>query len=139
MKHRDRHHSAPHHPAPHGRAAGHGPDRDGRPLHRRRRKPFDYGALRLFLLALIEERPRHGYELIRAIEERTAGRYVPSPGVIYPTLAWLDDMGFVAAESGAGRKAHPSTAEGRALLAANGKALPERLARDWSEEREDGG
>lgn len=105
--------------------------------HRRGRGPFDYGALRLFILALIADGPRHGYELMRIIEERTQGRYIPSPGVIYPTLAWLDDMGFVTTETEAGRKSHRITAEGKAFLAANRERVDTMLARDWTLVEED--
>ncbi|MCX5577795.1 PadR family transcriptional regulator [Kaistia terrae] len=91
---------------------------------------FDYGELRLLLLAMIAERPWHGYELIKAIEERFAGSYSPSPGVIYPTLAWLDDMGYAAIEPvEAGRKRYRITAEGEAFLVANRAAADELLAR----------
>ncbi|GAB5097546.1 PadR family transcriptional regulator [Caballeronia sp. HLA56] len=81
---------------------------------------FDYGELRLLLLAMISERPRHGYELIKAIEERMEGRYTPSPGVMYPTLAWLDDMGYAAPLAKvSSRKCYRITAEGQAFLVAN--------------------
>lgn len=96
---------------------------------------FDYGDLRLLLLAMIAERPRHGYELIKSIEERFGGSYTPSPGVIYPTLAWLDDMGYAAIDmvgaggEGAGRKIYRITAEGEAFLAANRAAVDEILSR----------
>ena len=91
---------------------------------------FDYGELRLLLLAMIAERPWHGYELIKAIEERFGGTYSPSPGVIYPTLAWLDDMGYAAIEPvEAGRKRYRITAEGEAFLVANREAADELLAR----------
>src|SRR3954467_226608 len=60
-----------------------------------RRRMFDGGELRLVLLALLEEQPRHGYDLIREIEERTGGSYAPSPGVVYPTLTMLDEMGQI--------------------------------------------
>jgi len=91
---------------------------------------FDYGELRLLLLAMIEERPRHGYEIIKAIEERFGGSYTPSPGVIYPTLAWLDDMGYAAIETEtSGRKRYRLTAEGEAFLLANRTAADELLSR----------
>ena len=79
---------------------------------------------------MIAERPRHGYELIKAIEERMGGSYSPSPGVIYPTLAWLDDMGYTALDAEeAGRKRHRITPEGEAFLVANRAAADELLAR----------
>jgi DNA-binding PadR family transcriptional regulator len=91
---------------------------------------FDYGELRLLLLAMIAERPRHGYELIKAIEERFGGSYSPSPGVVYPTLSWLEDMGYAAidAEEG-GRKRYRITPEGEAFLVANRAAADALLSR----------
>jgi DNA-binding PadR family transcriptional regulator len=84
---------------------------------RSRRRVFDSGELRLVLLKLIADEPRHGYELIRAIEELTGGRYVPSPGMIYPTLTMLDEMGHVAEiKSDGARKAFAVTADGTAHL-----------------------
>jgi DNA-binding PadR family transcriptional regulator len=70
----------------------------------RRRRMFDGGELRLVLLKLIAEQERHGYDLIRAIEERTGGAYAPSPGVVYPTLTLLDDMGLIEAQQAEGSK-----------------------------------
>jgi len=84
---------------------------------RSRRRVFDSGELRLVLLKLIADEPRHGYELIRAIEELTGGRYVPSPGMIYPTLTMLDEMGHIAEiKSDGARKAFAITADGTAHL-----------------------
>jgi DNA-binding PadR family transcriptional regulator len=81
---------------------------------------------------MIGEQPRHGYELMKAIEERMGGSYSPSPGVIYPTLWWLEDMGFAALEAEeAGRKRYRITAEGQAFLTANhtaGNNLFSRIA-----------
>ncbi|MGC6329356.1 PadR family transcriptional regulator [Rhizorhabdus sp. FW153] len=71
---------------------------------RGRRRVFDGAELRLVLLALIGEQPRHGYDLIKAIEERTGGGYAPSPGVIYPTLTMLEDMGQIAEQAAEGAK-----------------------------------
>ena len=100
------------------------PDHHG-PIHhpRRRGRPFDYGDLRLLVLAMMAERPRHGYELIKAIEEKTGGGYSPSPGVIYPTLAWLEDMGYATATAEGGRRSFAITGQGRAFLAANRAGL----------------
>nr|WP_184168356.1 PadR family transcriptional regulator [Sphingomonas kyeonggiensis] len=69
-----------------------------------RRRMFDGTELRLILLKLIEEQPRHGYDLIREIEERTGGAYAPSPGVVYPTLTMLDDMGLIEESKSEGAK-----------------------------------
>ena len=78
---------------------------------------FESGELRLVLLKLIADEPRHGYDLIRAIEELTAGEYAPSPGVIYPTLTLLQDMGLIEEAPGEGpRKSFQVTDEGRAHL-----------------------
>jgi DNA-binding PadR family transcriptional regulator len=108
--------------------------RDRRHGHHRRRhggRLLDYGELRFLLLAMIAERPRHGYELIKAIEERFGGSYTPSPGVIYPTLAWLDDMGYARIEAEqAGRKLYRITSEGEAFLVANRAAVDELLVRE---------
>jgi DNA-binding PadR family transcriptional regulator len=81
---------------------------------------LEHGDLRFVLLALIEEQPRHGYELIKALEERTGGAYRPSPGVVYPTLSLLEDEGFVRQAGGeTGRKLYEITDEGRQALAEN--------------------
>src|SRR5919107_5084440 len=84
---------------------------------RSRRRMFESGELRLVLLKLIADEPRHGYDLIRAIEELTGGEYAPSPGVIYPTLTLLQDMGFIEETDAEGaRKAYSATEEGRQHL-----------------------
>jgi DNA-binding PadR family transcriptional regulator len=91
---------------------------------------FAHGDLRLVILHLIAEKPRHGYELIKAIEERVGGAYSPSPGVIYPTLTLLEELGYVTASAGeGGKKLHELTAEGRAFLDANRPAVDALLAR----------
>jgi len=79
---------------------------------------FESGELRLVLLKLIADEPRHGYDLIRAIEDLTGGEYAPSPGVVYPTLTLLQDMGLIEEAPGEGpRKPFQATGEGRAHLA----------------------
>ena len=94
----------------------------------RRRGQFDSAELRLLLLQLIAEQPRHGYDLIRELESRSGGAYAPSPGVVYPTLTMLQDMGFLAEAPAEGaRKAYAITPEGTAHLEAN-KAQAETLA-----------
>jgi len=88
---------------------------------------FDNGDLRYVLLRLIAEKPRHGYELIKAIEEHFGGTYSPSPGVIYPTLTLLEELGYLHPEAPeAGRKLFSITAEGRAFLDAN-RALADAI------------
>jgi DNA-binding PadR family transcriptional regulator len=129
-----------HHRHPHGRDA-HGSHerrfaRTGRGLrldHGRHGlgRLFAHGDLRLVILHLIAEKPRHGYEIIKAIEERVAGAYSPSPGVVYPTLTLLEELGYVTVDAaGDGtRKLHAITDQGRAFLEANRPALEALLAR----------
>jgi DNA-binding PadR family transcriptional regulator len=82
-----------------------------------RRRMFDGGELRLVLLKLIGDQPRHGYDLIRAVEERTGGAYSPSPGVVYPTITLLADMGLIGEQETPGaRKLFAITPEGTAHL-----------------------
>jgi len=106
-----------------GRGRGH---RGGNP-HRgggRRGRLFDQGDLRLVMLDLIAEEPRHGYEIIKSIEERVGGAYSPSPGVIYPTLTLLEEMGFATVKTTDGaRKLYAITPEGQTHLDENRATL----------------
>ncbi|SMF52269.1 DNA-binding transcriptional regulator, PadR family [Xaviernesmea oryzae] len=77
------------------------------------------GDLRLVVLALIEKEPRHGYEIIKHIEDLTYGFYAPSPGVIYPTLTYLEEAGYVVAEADGNKKRYVITDEGRKYLDEN--------------------
>ncbi len=96
----------------------------------RRSRVFEGGELKLVLLKLIADQPRHGYDLIRAIEELTGGRYAPSPGVVYPTLTMLQDMGLVEeAEGGGGRRPFQITEAGTAHLDENREEADELFAR----------
>lgn len=96
----------------------------------RARRMFDGGELRLVLLRMIADAPRHGYELIKAIEELTGGAYAPSPGVIYPTLTMLGDMGLIEEQASEGaRKRFAVTAEGEAHLAENAETVEALMAR----------
>ena len=95
----------------------------GRGGVRGRRRPLDHGDLRLLLLSLLAEEPRHGYDLIREIETRTGGAYVPSPGVIYPALEALLDLGWVEAETAGSKRSFILTVEGRDQLAAEAEAV----------------
>jgi DNA-binding PadR family transcriptional regulator len=90
---------------------------------------FDHGELRLVVLALVAEQPRHGYELIKEIEDRVAGTYSPSPGVIYPTLTMLEELGHATVAESGGKKLYAITPEGTAWLAANQPAVDAALAR----------
>lgn len=102
----------------------------GRGERGERRRMFDGGELRLVLLKLIADEPRHGYDLIRHIEELTGGSYAPSPGVIYPTLTMLDDMGQIEAQQSEGaKKLFAITDAGRAELEANSEIVDAALAR----------
>lgn len=113
----------------------HGPDHDRRHRgHGRERASlgrfFAQGDLRLLVLTLVGEKPRHGYEIIKAIEDRVAGAYSPSPGVIYPTLTLLEELGYVTvAAAEGGKKLHEITSTGRAFLDLNQPALAAILAR----------
>jgi DNA-binding PadR family transcriptional regulator len=95
-----------------------------------RRRMFDGGELRLVLLKLIADKPRHGYDLIRAIEERTGGAYAPSPGIVYPTLTMLSEMGLIEEQLAEGaRKQFAITPEGTAHLVEHDAEVTAMLAR----------
>jgi DNA-binding PadR family transcriptional regulator len=108
---------------------GGGPRGPRGPRHGRRRL-FDRAELRLLLLKLIAEQPRHGYDLIKAMEGLSGGHYSPSPGVVYPALAMLADEGLVAErESEDQRRQFAITAAGEAVLAEESAAADEAFAR----------
>ena len=89
------------------------------------------GDLKLIALALIEQQPRHGYDIIKALEERTAGFYAPSPGVVYPTLTYLEEVGHVTSQPEGAKKLYAITEAGRAWLDENraiAEAVLERLS-----------
>ncbi len=109
-----------------GRHEGRGPGRgEGRGEGGRRRgRMFGPGDLRLVLLSLIEQEPRHGYDLIKAIETLFGGGYAPSPGVVYPTLSMLSDEGLIAgAEDAGGKRVFSLTEAGKAWLDENRAAV----------------
>jgi DNA-binding PadR family transcriptional regulator len=96
------------------------------------RRHFEQGDLRFVILHQLAEKPRHGYEIIKAIEEQFGGLYSPSPGVIYPTLTLLEDLGYarVAPAAGdGGKKICEITDAGRAFLTENKAALDAVLQR----------
>lgn len=101
-----------------GICTGLGRNFDGQGQGRRNRgRVFNHGDLRLITLMLIDEKSRHGYDIIRSIEESVGGQYVPSPGVIYPTLTMLEEMGHIAAvPSDDGKKLYTSTEAGKEFL-----------------------
>ncbi len=91
---------------------------------------FDQGDLKLVILRLLDEKPRHGYEIIKELEERSSGRYTPSAGAVYPTLTMLEDLGYaeVTPEEG-GKKVYTITEAGRAHLAEHRPAVDELFER----------
>jgi DNA-binding PadR family transcriptional regulator len=85
------------------------------------------GELQLVLLALLAQRPRHGYELIKALEERSGGFYSPSPGMVYPALTWLEEMGYASVTAEGARKLYSITDTGRQYLGENQEAADTML------------
>ena len=97
---------------------------------RERKRMFSGGEFRLLLLRLIADEPRHGYELIKAIEELTGGDYAPSPGILYPTLTMLEDMGLIAEQKSKDvKKIFEATEDGRAHLQENAEEVEELIER----------
>jgi DNA-binding PadR family transcriptional regulator len=82
----------------------------------RRASSFQKGDLKYIILDLIKDKPRHGYDIIRELEEKSHGLYKPSPGVIYPTLQMLEEMGYATASEQEGKKVYAITEEGRRFL-----------------------
>ena len=104
----------------------------GRGFGMRGPKMFEAGALRYIVLQMIAEQPRHGYDIIKAIEERLGGGYAPSPGVIYPLLSMLEDLGHVVVAQEGNKKLHTITPEGQVFLDENRgfvKAVNARMSR----------
>ncbi|KAA8717186.1 PadR family transcriptional regulator [Morganella psychrotolerans] len=88
------------------------------------RRLLDHGDLRIMMLANLNQKPSHGYELIKSISQLTSGLYTPSPGVIYPTLTLLEDQFLIVAEdTGNGRKSYSLTPEGKLHLDENAGVL----------------
>src|SRR5579863_10273350 len=110
-----------------GRFGGHGfggrhglGGRDGMdPDDMRAGRMLAQGDLRLIALALIAVEPRHGYEIIKLVEEKTSDWYSPSPGIVYPTLTYLEEAGYVTASTEGSKKLYTITDEGRAYLESN--------------------
>src|ERR1700742_488389 len=96
---------------PGGRGGGRGGFGPGRKL--------GSGDLQLLLLALRAEKPSHGYELIKALEERSSGYYSPSPGMVYPALTYLEELGHASVTAEGTRKLYSATEAGRKHLADN--------------------
>ncbi|GAC1402216.1 MAG: hypothetical protein NVSMB65_19380 [Chloroflexota bacterium] len=111
-----------------------GPGRWGPPGGPGERR-FGRGDIKYLLLDLLRDRPMHGYEMIKELENRHAGLYAPSPGSVYPTLQLLEDREFVTAEMVDGKKVYTITASGRAFLderAEHVEGLRGRGAQDWN-------
>ncbi len=115
-----------HHHDMHHRARPGSDERDFRGGGMGGKRMFEQGHLRLLVLSLLQEQPRHGYEIIKAIEELAGGDYAPSPGVIYPTLTLLEETGFASVSEVNGKKKYAITAEGEAEIA-NEKETLERI------------
>jgi DNA-binding PadR family transcriptional regulator len=96
----------------------------GRGRRGRGGRMFEQGDLKLVILRLLEEKPRHGYEIIKELESRSGGAYSPSPGTVYPTLTMLEDLGYARAvpEEG-GKKIYEITDEGKKHLAENSSTV----------------
>jgi len=94
---------------------------DGEALTRGRK--FSSDDLQLMLLAHLEEKASHGYELIKAVEARSNGFYTPSPGMIYPALTYLEEIGYVTVEANGNKKRYALAAEGREHLSAHRERL----------------
>lgn len=95
----------------------------------RRSRVLEHGDLRMLVLKFVSESPRHGYELIKAIEDLTGGVYAPSPGVIYPTLTLLEELGQVSGTTEGTKRLFTITAAGRTALEESQPALDSMLAR----------
>lgn len=96
---------------------------------RGRRQMFEAGEMKFVILRLLREKPRHGYEVIRAIEEKLGGWYTPSAGTVYPTLQLLEDQGYVRIVETEGKKVYHLTPEGEAFLEENKSTLEDIMER----------
>ncbi len=98
--------------------------------HMRGEGPFQRGVLKYIILQHLKEKPCHGYEIIRALEDRLHGLYVPSAGTIYPRLQMLESSGYVTSVVSEGKKVYSITDEGQSFLSENeeiGQAINDRL------------
>lgn len=82
----------------------------------RRERPFRRGDIRYIILDLLKDKPSYGYEIIRTLQERFHGFYIPSPGTVYPTLQMFEEMGYVTAAEQDGKKGYTISEEGRRFL-----------------------
>jgi DNA-binding PadR family transcriptional regulator len=93
-----------------------GPGGRTRRRQRMRKQMFESGEVKYVILRLLKEKPRHGYEVMKALEEKLGGWYTPSAGTVYPTLQLLEDQGYVRVEETEGKKVYHITPEGEAFL-----------------------
>ena len=96
---------------------------------RRRTSMFESGEMKFVILRLLKEQPRHGYEIIKALEEKMFGCYTPSAGTIYPTLQLLEDQGYVRAVETDGKRVYHITPEGQRFLAEHHDVLEDIFER----------
>ena len=97
--------------------------------------PFQKGDLKYVILDLIKDKPSHGYEIIRRLEERSHGCYIPSPGAVYPTLQLLEEMGYIEAKQHDGKKIYTITDEGRKFLSEQeqfAEGIKQQMSERWS-------
>jgi DNA-binding PadR family transcriptional regulator len=129
-----RHHFMGRHHPGHGRHGfgrfGGGFMEDGSPGGRGMRmgRKLASGDLQLLVLALLAEKPRHGYEIIKALEEKSKGFYTPSPGMVYPALTYLEEIGYATVEADGTRKLYNITESGRAQLEKNRSVVDSMFA-----------
>jgi DNA-binding PadR family transcriptional regulator len=95
----------------------------------RRNQMFESGEVKFVILRLIKEKPRHGYEVIKALEEKMGGCYTPSAGTVYPTLQLLEDQGYIKAVDTEGKKVYHITPEGEKFLEENRDVLDDIIQR----------
>jgi DNA-binding PadR family transcriptional regulator len=112
-----------------GFAFGFGPRAWGGSWRRGRRQWFESGDMKYVILQLLQEKPRHGYEVMKELEQRMHGCYTPSPGTVYPTLQWLEDEGLVTARDVEGKKVYEVTEAGRQFLEEHRDVVDDIFAR----------
>jgi DNA-binding PadR family transcriptional regulator len=97
--------------------------------------PFQKGDLKYVILDLIKDKPSHGYEIIRRLEERSHGCYIPSPGAVYPTLQLLEEIGYIEAKQQDGKKIYTITDEGKKFLSEQkqfAEGIKQQMSERWS-------
>lgn len=117
------------HDGGHGRHGGFGGFGGGDDESMTRGRKFSSDELQLLLLALLEERPSHGYELIKALQSRSNGFYSPSPGMVYPALTYLEELGHISVSEEGKRKCYALTEAGRDYLEQNREQVEWMMAR----------